>query len=1674
MNHNRKKNSKSRSSFTVYETLEKRQLLAADIYQPVIDPFALDAVTVQQMVDRANEVDFVPGDLIVAVETGAQPGGPNWSFMTGIVDTEVIGTMMTVPGNNAGTEISLVHMNLGEGTNIFEAMQRLDGFNNVLWSSPNFIQTGDVLDYVPDDPEYPNQYHHDLMDNDIGWDTTLGDPSIIVAVTDDGVELSHEDLNANIWTNSGETPGNGIDDDGNGYVDDVNGWDWANDNNDPNPDTGSHGTHVSGISAAVTDNSTGVAGVSGGSTIMALQFYDYADWTAAMINGAFTYAVDNGAHIINTSYNVNGWVGDPVVTAAYQYIVDNGSLHFNSAGNGSELNPARQAFEQSILVASSTSSDQLSGFTNYGTGIDITAPGSDILSTLTANTYGLNSGTSMAAPNAAGAAALIWSANPGWNNYQVASMLFAGADNIDAQNPGFEGLMGAGRVNTGNSITMSLADPQVAFTTPLPEDQSAVDDLTIDNFSIGFDQLLDPAAANNMANYELISAGPDELLDTADDIVLPLTQTNNYMVGSNFVNFDIDSGPLSYNLYRLTVSSNIQNPFGQSLDGNGDGTGGDDFVSEFLISPPLLGEVAFHRGSYLVEDTVEINVVDANAVEPVMVDITTTGGDAETLTLVAQGGGLYSATINTVTGAVSTGDGELQVALGQELTVEYVDLDDGFGNTQTTTDTATISNIREYVYGGGPVQFSDNTTVIAEIDITDFGRVGDIDVGIDVTHTWDADLDFFLVGPDGTRVELFTDVGGSDDNFIGTILDDEATTSIADGTAPFTGSFRPEGSLASLDGTDIFGTWTLEMTDDAGGDTGTLDAWSLFIDVIPPELGSVAFDANSYLIGDTMEISVVDTNAVAPVMVDVETTGGDMETLTLADQGNGLYTATISSNDDSVMTGDGTLQVALGDVLTVTYIDQDDGSGNMVTLQDTANITNIREYPYSGPPVQFSDNTTVIAEIDITDSGFVADIDVGLDITHTFDADLDFFLISPDGTRVELFTDVGGSGDNFVGTILDDEASTPIVDGTAPFTGSFSPEGNLADFDGLNITGTWTLEMTDDAGADTGQLDAWSLFIDVIPAEAGIVMFDANSYNAGDTVSITVVDSNASAPVTVDVVSTSGDSETVTLTDQGSGVYTASVPSAAGSATPGDGTLQVLPADILTVTYLDDDTGGGNQGTAEDTANIVNVFEFPSNDIPLNIEDNTTFTSELVIDNNGTIADLDVKIDITHTWDADLDVFLIAPDGTRVELFQDVGGSGDNFTGTILDDEATTSITAGTAPFTGSFSPVGNLSDFDGMSMDGTWLLEITDDATGDTGTLNAWSLCIDVIPGPLEADVLGPVQILEGDSGSDTAMFTIALTSPAEETMTVDYTTSVAGLAAPATDGIDFTGVSGTATFNPGDQTFDVPVTVFGDAFLEGDEQFELIISNISTGAIGSDRATTTIANDDAYVLGDLIDFGREDSPVIMDGVGVGDLQYAGEVGLGWLSGANPALAHRPGRGDELTSDAAFVDNGTFVVDMPGAGTYEVTLIVGIVGRGGDPMEYTLEGQSFEVAPGVGPNVEFFHEVEVNDGQLTIDLDGLGLNPRFKLAGLLVEDDGPLLRGDSQNPQESNNSEDQQQPIRRNSAVTPVRPLALGGSLEVSGNEISRSSDSAVNDASEVDNALSGFLAETAEELLF
>ncbi|MEA5530651.1 S8 family serine peptidase, partial [Dolichospermum sp. UHCC 0684] len=292
-----------------------------------------------------------------------------------------------------------------------------------LWGLHNTGQNGGTPDADIDAPE--------------AWDIQKGNPNLVIGVIDTGVDYNHPDLVGNIWTNPGEIAGDGIDNDNNGYIDDIRGWDFAYNDNNPS-DVHGHGTHVSGTIAGKGNNGVGVTGVAWNAKIMPLKFLnDSGSGTLSAAILAINYATAKGVKITN-----NSWGGGPYTQSLYDAINaagQAGALFIAAAGNSgqnadtSPMYPAAYNLANIISVASTTRTDSLSSFSNYGlTSVDLGAPGSDIYSTTPNNTYSTYSGTSMASPHVAGAAALVWSQNPTWTAQQVKNTLMNTGDPIAA------------------------------------------------------------------------------------------------------------------------------------------------------------------------------------------------------------------------------------------------------------------------------------------------------------------------------------------------------------------------------------------------------------------------------------------------------------------------------------------------------------------------------------------------------------------------------------------------------------------------------------------------------------------------------------------------------------------------------------------------------------------------------------------------------------------------------------------------------------------------------------------------------------------------------------------------------------------------------------------------------------------------------------------------------------------------------------------------------------------------------------------------------------------------------------------------------------------------------------------------------------------------------------------
>jgi subtilisin family serine protease len=281
----------------------------------------------------------------------------------------------------------------------------------------------------------------------------VGSNSVYIGVIDEGIQFTHPELQANVWTNPLD-PVDGVDNDGNGYVDDIHGWDFdGNDNTiydgGKSGNSDDHGTHVSGTIGGKGGNGAGVAGVNWNVTLISGKFLGRRGGTTANAIKAVNYFTDlkrrRGLNIVATS---NSWGGggfsqgllDAIVAGANQNI-----LFIAAAGNGGSDGvgdnndsvasypsnydtTAGAGYDAVIGVAAISSTGALASFSNYGIStVDIGAPGVGIISTTSVNTYSSYSGTSMATPHVSGAAALYASTHPGATALQIKTAILSSA-----------------------------------------------------------------------------------------------------------------------------------------------------------------------------------------------------------------------------------------------------------------------------------------------------------------------------------------------------------------------------------------------------------------------------------------------------------------------------------------------------------------------------------------------------------------------------------------------------------------------------------------------------------------------------------------------------------------------------------------------------------------------------------------------------------------------------------------------------------------------------------------------------------------------------------------------------------------------------------------------------------------------------------------------------------------------------------------------------------------------------------------------------------------------------------------------------------------------------------------------------------------------------------------------
>lgn len=408
----------------------------------------------------AREAQFVPGEVLIQYRAGASDAAKQGARARVAAVAEEVVVNAARRGDGKG-DLELARV--PAGISVAAAVRGLQADASVEFAEPNWIYThqedsndtyytsGQLWGMYGDASSPANQFGSQAAE---AWATGhTGSSGVFIGVIDEGIQFTHPDLQANVWTNPFD-PVDGIDNDGNGYIDDIHGWDFDGDNNSIY-DGGSrgslddHGTHVSGTIGGVGGNGIGVAGVNWHVTLISGKFLGRRGGSTANAVKAVDYFTDlksrHGLNIVATS---NSWGGGPFSQALLDAINRGAAadiLFVAAAGNGGSdqvgdnndvlasyptnyNTTAAAGYDAVIAVAAIDKSGNLASFSNYGAAtVDIGAPGVGVISTTAFNTYSSFSGTSMATPHVSGAAALYASTHPGVTASQIRDAILSNA-----------------------------------------------------------------------------------------------------------------------------------------------------------------------------------------------------------------------------------------------------------------------------------------------------------------------------------------------------------------------------------------------------------------------------------------------------------------------------------------------------------------------------------------------------------------------------------------------------------------------------------------------------------------------------------------------------------------------------------------------------------------------------------------------------------------------------------------------------------------------------------------------------------------------------------------------------------------------------------------------------------------------------------------------------------------------------------------------------------------------------------------------------------------------------------------------------------------------------------------------------------------------------------------------
>ncbi len=414
---------------------------------------------------------YVPNELLIKFDSPAE-ASRSVAKLTGLGSSVIEGF----------GELGWQRIKLPAGLAVDDAIARYQKLDGVSAVQPNYYYR---LLAIPNDPDFglAGMYGLTKIGAPAAWDFSTGSANVVVANIDTGIRYTHQDLAANIWTNPGEVNGNSIDDDNNGFVDDFYGWDFRYNDSDP-VDQNGHGTHTSGTIGAVGNNMLGVVGVNWNVRLMAIKIYSPTgtDTTSAMLINAYRYVLlmkNAGVNIRVTNNSYGGCLEacgfDQATKDAIDALGDAGILNVFAAGNLGTNNDVAPHYPSnytspSILAVGGSNSTDARAFSYGLVSVDLAAPGVGIRSTTASSdsSYGNSSGTSMATPHVAGAAALLSAYNPSLSPASLKATLMNTVDVL----PAFVGFnRTGGRLNVGNALqnqtvcTFNLSNSAVTATT---------------------------------------------------------------------------------------------------------------------------------------------------------------------------------------------------------------------------------------------------------------------------------------------------------------------------------------------------------------------------------------------------------------------------------------------------------------------------------------------------------------------------------------------------------------------------------------------------------------------------------------------------------------------------------------------------------------------------------------------------------------------------------------------------------------------------------------------------------------------------------------------------------------------------------------------------------------------------------------------------------------------------------------------------------------------------------------------------------------------------------------------------------------------------------------------------------------------------------------------------------